>query len=827
LLALLALRAGREIERDWLAALLWPESPPERATHSLRMSLKDLRQALGSQAYRLTSPTPRTLCLDLTGARVDLLAFDAAVASGDPAALRRAVGLYQGPLLEGCAEDWVVEARLAREQVCVAALEELAGRARQSGELGAAEGHLRRAIALDSLRESAQRALMEVLAARGSYTGALQVYRELRELLHREFNAEPDAETQALFTRLRADARRQARGSAIPGPMTHAPVTPDRRPHHLPEPPYPLVGRESELAAIGGLLESEDVRLVTLTGPGGSGKTRLSLQVAADRLALFREGVRFVDLAPLRDPALVGASIDQALGVSDTEGTPLTDRLKAYLRSKQLLLLLDNFEHVLAAGPLLAHLLAAAPQLKLLVTSRAVLGLRGEHEFPVAPLPPESAIELFVQRARALQSGFAATAVNAPVLAAICRRLEGLPLAIELAVGWLKLFSLPQLLSRLETRLPLLTGGPRDLPERQQTLRGTFAWSYDLLEEPEQRLLRRLSVFAGGFSLEAAEAVTCRAAGGACNLGGDLGREVMAGLAALVDKSLLWRQSGADPTAMETVRFSMLETIREFAQECLSANGEEAMIRRSHAEFFRRLAEQERRQPERLEAERGNLRAALGWLLESGDAERGLGLAEAQLWWWYQLGPIFEAREYLGRLLTLLTTPTLRAARVHILDIAKTLAYEQEDYAAARAFAEESLVLNQELGQREQVSLRHFQLARVASAQRDYERAHTHFQQSLIIGRELGEEDRVAQALYGLGRLAQAGGDLALAATFFRSSLEIFRKLGTTCSMGEARNQNTTYWMGEALVGLAIVTNALGDRMTVRALLEESLTLSV
>jgi DNA-binding SARP family transcriptional activator len=519
LLALLVLRAGRVVDRDWLAASLWPESPKTAALVNLRTSLLDVRRALGPEADRLRSPTTRTLSLDLAGAEVDLVAFDAAIARHDPASLEQAVELYRGPLLEGCSEEWAFQERQRREQACLRALETLAGHAGTGGNPALAEQYLRWATSVDPFREGAQRQLMQLLAATGNYAAASQIYRDLRFRLYQELNAAPDPETQTLFQQIQAAA-----GPGLPAPPSRARLK-SRRPSNLPVPPTPLLGREEELARAQERLRRPEVRLLTLTGPGGTGKTRLALQLATDLLDDFENGVSLVELASLRDPDLIVSAIAQALGVREKEDQPLLHRLKTHLQEKQLLLLLDNFEHLLAAAPVVAELLAAAPGLKVLVTSRAVLRLRGEHEFPVPPLAvPDlkrlpafealsqyAAVALFIQRAVAVRPGFRVTNANAPSVAEICHQLDGLPLAIELAAARIKLFSPEALLPQLERRLTLLVGGARDLPERQQTLRDAIQWSYDLLTEGEQQLFQGLSIFAGGFTLAAAEAVCAQA----------------------------------------------------------------------------------------------------------------------------------------------------------------------------------------------------------------------------------------------------------------------------------------------------------------------------
>jgi len=428
----------------------------------------------------------------------------------------------------------------------------------------------------------------------------------------------------------------------------------DRRASNLPAQPTALIGREREVAAVCQLLRRADVRLLTLSGPGGVGKTRLALQVAAEMLDEFAHGASFVALAPISDPGLVVSTIVQTLGLREVSGQPLLDMLKAYLHPKQRLLLLDNFEQLLAAAPLLADLLTACPQLKLLVTSRAVLHLSGEQAFPVPPLtlpelqqlPPAEAdlvtsvsqyeaVRLFIARAQAVKPDFQVTTANAPAVAEICYRLDGLPLAIELAAAWVRLFPPQALLARLSSPLTLLTGGGRDLPERQQTLRQTLDWSYNLLDAGEQILFARLGVFAGGCTLEAAEAV--------CKWAGDLSVEVLDGLASLMDKSLLQQEEGRDGEP----RFTMLETIREYAREQLERSGELDNVQQQHAAYYLALAEQA---ADRLAIEHDNFRAALQWGLEH-DADAGLHLAGTLPVYWQRRGDLTEGRSWLQALL--------------------------------------------------------------------------------------------------------------------------------------------------------------------------------
>jgi predicted ATPase/DNA-binding SARP family transcriptional activator len=813
LLALLVLRGGAEVERDWLAGTLWPESSAAQGLTSLRVALAELRRVLGISAARLRSLSTHTLSLDLSDAEIDVVAFDAGVASDDPSSLAQAVALYRGPLLEGCREEWVFQERQAREQAYLQALERLAAYAMGSARPGSAERSLRLAAAVDPLRESAQRALMQALAAGGNYAAALRSYRELRLLLHRELNAEPDPETTALFQQIRAEARRRAQevsapgvtcrtvdaGASVLGPAAAMaarsmpafgarPRSPCPRAHNLPAQLTPLVGRERDAAAARALLSREEVRLLTLTGPGGTGKTRLGLQVAAELLNEFADGICFVPLASIRDPDLVLPTIAQALGVREAPGQPLLETVKAGLGERQQILLLDNFEQVIAAAPLIAELLAAAPRLTVLVTSRERLHVSGEREFPVLPLAlpnPERcpsvellvefpAVALFIQRARDARPDFAVTEETAPVVAEICRRLDGLPLAIELAAARIRLLPPKALLARLENRLALLTGGPRDLPARQQTLRNTIAWSYDLLEEPEKRFFRQLAIFAGGFTLEAAEAV--------CDPRRDSPNGVLEGLASLMDKSLLQQEEIApgEPRCM------LLETIREFGLERLTESVEEKPLRRRHAQFYARFARRPHGERQgdwlaRLEREHDNLRLALSWAIRQGEAELCLEMVRwfsLGLFWIVQ-GHLTEGRERLNEILVLPGARTPTELRAEALRAAGVLASSQSDYEAACQFLRQSLILFRELGlTRQAVDSLHY-LGKATCSQGDYPTTRSLMEESLAISREHGYQCETADALSILGAVLRREGDYERAEAIYEESLALYGGRGS------------------------------------------------
>ena len=640
----------------------------------------------------------------------------------------------------------------------------------------------------------------------------------------------------------------------------------DIYPNNLPIQPTPLIGREKEVASLGQLLRRVDVRLVTLTGPGGTGKTRLALQVAAELSDLKWRGIYFVDLAPVSDSAQVIPTIASTLGLREERGRSPLECLKEEIDQNRVLLLLDNFEQVLDAAVQVSELLVACSQLKIMVTSRAVLRVRAEREFAVPTLRlPDSAqmpdleallqyeaIVLFLQRTQAVAPEFRLTDMNAPVVVEIVRRLDGLPLAIELAAARMKLLSPEALLARLNQPLQVLTSGARDVAARQHTLRNTIAWSYNLLDAQEQELFRRLSDFVGGCTLEAIEVVN-GVLGNATGLILDI-------VASLVDKSLLRRREqgkGEEP------RLAMLETIREYGLELLGASGEMKAVRKAHAVYFMELSERaglERASdsPEwldRLEQEHDNLRAAMHWSLEDmeGCKEIALRMGGALRTFWYSRGYLSEGLDFLERALVgsdeveepMRAAALYAAARLYevrgdydraepflvqslalyrelgnpariayALHLQADIAWRRGILDMARSLAEESLAVFRELGDRGAIASLLLHLGALAADQGEYARARDLLEESLAINRELGDKGSIADSLFNLARANFfSGSELGAARVLLEESLSLFRQLSDKESIGYC------------LCLLGLLTLEQGDVTTARSLVEQSVAL--
>ncbi len=593
-------------------------------------------------------------------------------------------------------------------------------------------------------------------------------------------------------------------------------------PNNLPVQLTSFIGRETEIAYIKQAISEH--RLLTLTGPGGTGKTRLALQVARGMIDDFHNGAFFVALAPITDPGLVISTIAQSLDIKETAGRSIMDSLKEYLQGKSLLLLLDNFEQVISAAPVVADLLAACSELKILVTSREALHISGEHEYPVPTLAlpaltlspsPEfishyPAVELFIQRAQVVKPDFRVTDETVLTVMEICQRLDGLPLAIELAAARVKLLTPRAMLARLGSPLEFLTGGARDLPARQQTLRNAIAWSYDLLDEDEQKLFRQFSVFVGGCTLDAVEAIAA---------GDQSHPPTLDLLGSLLDKSLLRVAEGINGEP----RFLMLETLRDFGMEQLEASGEPNKIRRRHAEFFLGLAEQAEATLEsaeqiewmhRIEQEHDNLRAALEWSRTSAGAEElCLRLAGSLGLFWEVRGYFSEGRERLSAVLLTHAAQGRTAARARLLARAGELAYRQSDYPATVSFSAESLDICREIGDRQGMASALIKLGNAATEGGDYATAARFLEEALSIWRDLKDMHGTARALISLGWAALRSGNYPLAQARLEEALALSRELANTRSIGFE------------LSGLGEVALRQGDYKRAKQLLEESLEL--
>ena len=599
-----------------------------------------------------------------------------------------------------------------------------------------------------------------------------------------------------------------------------------------------FIGRERELAELQQLLTTR--RLLTLTGPGGSGKTRLALELVASVESAYCDGVFVVSLAPLADPGQVGSTIASALGLLEVPGEPPVDTLARFVHERSVFLLLDNFEHLVPAGPLLVDLLTACPMLTIVVTSREVLRLRGEQTFSVPALslpandPPSKnkdalsvasvseAVRLFVDRAQSVQPSFCLDWSNVGAVADICVRLDGLPLAVELAAARIRHLTPEHLRARLEHRLSLLTGGGYDMPFRQRSLRDAIAWSYDLLSGSEQQLFRRLGVFGGGFTLAAAERVASsevRVASGEPKDRQLVPHSSLLDLVgSLVEKSLVLQMGAADAEP----RYTMLDTIREFAVEMLRATSEEEAFRRRHRDWCLALvAESDRHQKDaaqgqwldRLAAEHNNLRAGLSWCIARGDVSEGLHLGASLWWFWYTRGHVVEGRAWYRRLFALDQRKEQSRVRALALFGAGQLAMEQVDYDEASRLGQASLAIGQQLRDLESLRLAHQLLGTIARNRGDYPAARTQLQASLEVRQEFGRPDQISLALGSLGSIAFGEGNWLQAQLWCEQSVTIARECGDGLQVAKMAS-----WLGEIALesmDLAVARRHYAESLTI------------
>jgi predicted ATPase/DNA-binding SARP family transcriptional activator len=829
--------ANQPVPRERLASLLWPDSPEPAARRNLTVLLTQIRRALPRPDLLVTADD--TIGLDQSMVETDTAVLAAQlpqdVGVGRLDQLAGALSQYRGPFLDGFTlpdsaefDAWASQERQVWERRYLDALGVLVEGYAANGDYYAAIEAAQRSLAIDELAEDVHRRLIGLYAAAGDRAAALRQFERCIVVLERELGVDPLPETRAVYEAAR-DGKLRIENEKLksnPSEISQFSILNSQ----FPAPAGPLFGRSAELAAACAKLQDPELRILTMCGPGGSGKTRLALQVAWELREQFADGVVFVALAPLQDPDLVIDAIAQACGVPVTGGAALVDEVRSHLSAKQLLLVLDNFEHLLPAAVIVAQLTAAAPGLRILATSRSMLNLSGEQIFPVLPLPlpdlaqlppladlaEQPAVALLLARTRAHTPSFQLDASNAAELAAIGYRLDGLPLAIELAAARLKVLSPQALLKRLDHRLAVLDRGPRDLPDRQRTLRAAIEWSYRLLDVEVQRLFERLAVFAGGWTLDSAEAV-----------GGGWGIEVggwdhtaptpnpyppspvLEGLASLADKSLIQTRVAEDG---ET-RFDMLETIREYALERLRARGEERLARRRHASYFCGVAElcapgYHSAEIARTDRDYHNMRAALSWALEAGQHELSLRLVSSLFWYWDTRGLLEEAQSWIAQSLRPdVALPYPWGARVRVY--AGYLAYRRGSPAEATSLAELVAEDGRAAAEDRGLALRVIGLSALQAG--DTTGARRHFERALAFAQAHKLPAAVAAAQNNLGLLYLLQGQLAQAESMLWASYESWEQ------------QRHPRYIGVALVTLGYIAAQRGEAQQACTLLWDGL----
>jgi predicted ATPase/DNA-binding SARP family transcriptional activator/DNA-binding CsgD family transcriptional regulator len=816
---LLALTPDYSLHREQVMNLLWPNLGARAAANNLHQSLHTARRTLEPGATRYVYLPMRgqhhALCSQ-DSAWVDVKAFERAAQeawrSRQPADYRAAVDLYSGNLLSRDRyEEW---AERRREELLGTYLSLLLGMAALLEEREAfdpAAAALREIVAREPAHEEAHVGLMRVYARAGQRHRALHQYEHLRDTLLRDLSVEPQAASRYVYEELLS-------GLVPVPPPADAEWQPEVGKHNLTGSLTSFVGRERERREVERLLDT--TRLLTIMGAGGSGKTRLAQEVARDLTEAYADGVWLAELAAVAEGSLVGGAIAEVLGVREQPGRPLELTLVDALREKHVLLVLDNCEHLVNDVARLAEfLLRSCPRLRILTTSREILGASGEVFWQAPPLSgPDPArantteelegyesVRLFVQRARYRNPAFALTRQNAAAVAEICTRLEGIPLAIELAAARVGL-SVQEIANRLDNSLMLLTAGNRTAVPRQRTLRGALDWSHDLLSEPERVLFRRLSAFAGGWTLQAAEVVGSGA--------GIEEHEVLDLLSQLVDKSLVL----ANATEEGAVRYRLLEPVRQYAREKLQKSKESKAVQLRHACWCLELVEEAMgglRGPEQaswvglMQEEHANAQAALAWSLES-EPETALRLAATLGYFWYRYGHIIEGRHWLETVLAQ-TGSTETATRAKTLRLAGVLSEESGLYKRAEKLHEQGLALYRRLGNREGIAASLTSLGALAYAVGDLERAMLLTQESLVLKRELGDERALMSSRNNLGEMMQKAGELAKAQALFEENLESEEILGDEWGTSVSR------------LNLGILAIAQGDPARSEMLLLEAL----
>ena len=772
LLAYLALTKGREHANEALQGLFWPESDGDKQAQNLRRAIADLRKvlerALPLGSVIVTRKGHVSLNPDRVATDVERL-LDLTRHCEDQTRLAEAVGLYAGPLLSPLSNDWVMGHRMELEERFGQAVEGLCGMLTEQGSVKEAINIGRAAVVAAPSREDVHIALIRGYNSAGMRVEALRQFEELERILDETWGETPSPRAREALEAAFAESQ--------------------PRKHNLPEQLTSFIGREKEIEEVGELLAK--TRLLTLTGSGGCGKTRLSLQVASRVLDQYRDGVWFVEFAALTDQGLVPNTVAAALGLSEQPGKAIDQTLVDYLKPKQLLLVLDNCEHLLLACAQLAEaVLRHCPSVVVLANSREGLAIGGELVYrvpslslpnPKEPQTPVSlshfeSVQLFVERAVQVQRAFAVTAQNAQALASVCQRLDGIPLAIELAAARLRSLSVEEINGKLDQRFRLLTGGSRTALPRQQTLRSLIDWSYDLLNEPEQALLCRLAVFSGGWTLESAEVV--------CAGGVVLEGELLDLLTSICDKNLVVAEQKDRVT-----RYRFLETVRQYARDRALESGEVEWWRDRHLAHFLSLAEEaephvsgleQQAWMNRLEAEHDNLRAALEWSSSAtGNSEAGLKLAGALWYFWSLRGHAREGRNWLAATLAAGIERQSASVRAKALHAAGCLALVDANTSSVWDLGQESLTIRRELGEWEGVANTLDLLGHVMCSRGDFQASLSFYHESLSIQRELGNQKKVGVALLSLSMLAFAQGDHAHARVLAEESLAIFRQHGS------------------------------------------------
>ena len=790
LVKILALADGHTLHRDRATDLLWPDLRDEKAqANNLHRALHFARRALVGDASNEVSRYLRlradllTLCPD-SPLWVDVDAFEEAAATvrrtREPSAYRAAIELYAGELLpEDRHETWAEERRDGLGRLRHALLSELGALHEELGEYEPAIEALGRVVAAEPAQEQAHAALMRLYALSGWRAEALMQYERLREALRRDLDAEPGVASRRLREEIRVGRLPLARPPRSP----NMPACPER--HNLPSPLTSFVGREREMVEVKRSLSM--TRLLTLSGVGGSGKTRLALEVARDLVGVYPDGAWLVELAPLSEPALVPQAVAAALGLRERPGRPVEEALEDRLRGKDLLLLMDNCEHLIDAAAHLAHaLLGACPKLRVLGTSREPLGIPGEVVWQVSSLslPEEDstiedlmgseAVRLFVDRARSRLLGFELEGENAEATARICRKLDGIPLAIELAAARTGALGVGEISVRLEDSLALLAGGGRTPDPRHRTLEAALDWSQALLDDAERTLFRRLSVFAGGWMLEAAEVV-----GAGSNLESE---DVLDHLSRLVDKSMVVAKAAVGGE----MRYGLLEPVRQYGRARLEESGESRAVLDRHASFFLALAEKaapelkgthQEAWAERIGGEHENMRAALAWVTASGQTESALRLARALEDFWSMRGYLREGRRWLTAALADKVGASA-TTRARALTTAQFMAFHQGDYKEATELCEEVLAMPRESVDTADLAATLTNLGGVTAFGADYERGLALFEEARPLWRTIGDKVGVVCTLYWPGIVAALRGDHEKARALHEESLPLAREIG-------------------------------------------------